>query len=283
MRHRIRKWVNRTRSGAAKICRWSGRHAVLLGLVLLLSTIIVPRKVQGQLPSPCCAMLAEGLGTINITLGSVIGAGLQAINVILNNTNNFLQTNVWPLKAIAQALGMAGQVGGFYAQIARILQIPIATATLPNPKQLEAILMSGMSGSTGQISNTTGSYAAVYNVVPTAQNASPAVRDLIDMTDAVAQDAMERAIAIDAIATQELSAADQINANLGTAAPGTAPMIEAEADAWLVRANAYTQSALSDLMRVRAIDLADNGAHLKLGSGWAAVTQQNINSTLQHK
>jgi hypothetical protein len=250
---------------------------------LLLSNIIVPRKVQGQLPSPCCAMLAEGLGTINITLGSVIGAGLQAINVILNNTNNFLQTNVWPLKAIAQALGMAGQVGGFYAQIARILQIPIATATLPNPKQLEAILMSGMSGSTGQISNTTGSYAAVYNVVPTAQNASPAVRDLIDMTDAVAQDAMERAIAIDAIATQELSAADQINANVGTAAPGTAPMIEAEADAWLVRANAYTQSALSDLMRVRAIDLADNGAHLKLGSGWAAVTQQNINSTLQHK
>ena len=54
-------------------------------------------------------------------------------------------------------------------------------------------------------------------------------------------------------------------------------MIEAEADAWLVRANAYTQSALSDLMRVRAIDLADNGAHLKLGSGWAVLTQQDIN------
>jgi hypothetical protein len=34
-------------------------------------------------------------------------------------------------------------------------------------------------------------------------------------------------------------------------------MIEAQADAWLVRANAYTQSALSDLMRVRAIDLAE--------------------------
>jgi hypothetical protein len=283
MRHRVTKWLNRAKSAGARICRWSGRHAVLLALVLLLSTIIVPRKVEGQLPSPCCAMLAEGLGTINITLGSVIAAGLQAINVILNNTNTFLQTNVWPQKAIAQALGMSGQIGGFYAQIARILQIPIATATLPNPQQLETILMSGMSGSTGQVSNTSGSYAAVYKVVPTPQNASPAVRDLIDMTDAVAQDAMERAIAIDAIATQELFAADQINANVQSAAPGTAPMIEAEADAWLVRANAYTQSALSDLMRVRAIDLADNGAHLKLGSGWAAVTQQNINSTLQHK
>jgi hypothetical protein len=283
MQHRIMKWMNGAKTGVAKTFRWSCRHTVLLALVLLLSTIVVPRKVQGQLPSPCCALLAEGLGTINITLGSVIGAGLQAINVILNNTNSFLQTNVWPPKAIAQALGMAGQVGGTYAQIARILQIPIATATLPNPKQLEAILMSGMSGNTGQVSNTTGSYAAVYNVVPTPQNASPAVRDLIDMTDAVAQDAMERAIAIDAIATQELSAADQINANVQTAAPGTAPIIEAQADAWLVRANAYTQSALSDLMRVRAIDLANNGANLKLGSGWAVLTQQNVTTTLQHR
>ena len=103
------------------------------------------------------------------------------------------------------------------------------------------------------------------------------------MTDAVAQDAMERAIAIDAIADQELSAADQINANVQSAAPGTAPIIEAQADAWLVRANAYTQSALADLMRVRAIDLANNGANLKLGSAWAVSTQQNVTTTLQHK
>src|SRR5271155_4976473 len=126
MRQRIRKWMSSAKTGGATIRRWSCRHAVLLALVLLLSAIVVPRKVEGQLPSPCCAMLAEGLGTINITLGSVIAAGLQAINVILNNTNSFLQTNVWPQKAIAQALGMAGQVGGFYGQIARILQIPIA-------------------------------------------------------------------------------------------------------------------------------------------------------------
>src|ERR1700722_17370474 len=283
MRDRFKEWMRGAKAAGARVCRWGRRCPVPLALALLLSTLVAPRKVQGQLPSPCCAMLAEGLGTINITLGSVIAAGLQAINVILNNTNSFLQTNVWPQKAIAQALGMSGQIGGFYAQIAGILHIPIATATLPNPQQLETILMSGMSGSTGQVSNTSGSYAAVYKVVPTPQNASPAVRDLIDMTDAVAQDAMERAIAIDAIATQELSAADQINTNIQSAAPGTAPMIEAEADAWLVRANAYTQSALSDLMRVRAIDLADSGAHLKLGSGWAVLTQQDITTTLQHK
>ncbi len=176
--------------------------------------------------------------------------------------------------------GLAGQIQGFYAQIRTIFQIPIATATLQNPRQLESILLSR---SPGQIPNTTGGYAAVYGVVPTPQNAPPPVRDIIDMTDAVAQDAMERAIAIDAIADQELAAADQINTNVQSATPGSAPIIEAQADAWLVRAHAYTQSALADLMRVRAIDLANNGAHLKLGSAWAVTTQQNVSTTLQHK
>jgi hypothetical protein len=280
MRVRFVKCMSRARAETAGVFRWCRRHTVLLALALLLSTLVAPKKVQGQLPSPCCALLAEGLGTINVTLGSVIGAGLAAINTILTNTNSFLQTNVWPPQAVAQALGMAGQIQGFYSQIQTILQIPIANATLPFPRQLESTLLSQ---NPGQIPSTTGNYANVYNVVPTPQNASPAVRDMIDMTDAVAQDAMERSIAIDAIADQELAAAAQINTNVQSAAPGSAPIIEAQADAWLIRANAYTQSALSDLMRVRAIDLANNGANLKLGSGWAVLTQQNITTTLQHK
>ena len=227
---------------------------MLLALALLLSALVAPRKVQGQLPSPCCASVGGGSGNDQRHARQRDWRrSCRQSTSILTNTNNFLQTTVWPPQAIAQALGMAGQIQGFYAQIRAILQIPIATATLPNPRQLESILLSR---NPGQIGSTTGGYASVYNVVPTPQNASPAVRDLIDMTDAVAQDAMERAIAIDAIADQELSAADQINTNVQSAAPGTAPIIEAQADAWLVRAHAYTQSALADLMRVRAIDLA---------------------------
>ena len=131
MRERFNKCMSRAKNGCASTCRWSRRHTVLLALALMLSALVSPRKAQGQLPSPCCALLAEGLGTINVTLGSVIAVGLQAINTILANTNNFLQTTVWPPQAIAQALGMAGQIQGFYAQIRAILQIPIATATLP--------------------------------------------------------------------------------------------------------------------------------------------------------
>jgi len=280
MRERFKKRMSGAKGGGARICRWICCHAVLLALVLLLGTLVLPRKVHGQLPSPCCSLLAEGLGTINVTLGTVIAGGLQAIFTTLTNTNNFLQTNVWPPQAQAQALGMSGQIQGFYSQIETILQIPIATATLPYPRQLESTLLSQ---NPGEIPTATANYANVYNTVPAPQNASPAVRDLIDMTDAVAQDAMERSIAIDAIADQELAAADQINTNVLSAAPGTAPIIEAQADAWLIRAHAYTQAALADLMRVRAIDLANNGANLKLGSGWAVVTQQNVTTTLQHQ
>jgi hypothetical protein len=280
MRKRLSQCFSGVRGRSAGLFRWIRRHTVLAALVLLLTAIIAPRKVQGQLPSPCCAILAAGLGTINSSLINVIGGGLSAINTVLSDIRQFEQTVIWPQQAITRALGMAGQIQSFYAQMRAIFQIPIATATLANPRQLESILLSR---SAGQIQNTTAGYASVYGVVPTPQNAPPPVRDLIDMTDSTAQDAMERAIAIDAIADQELAAADQIASNVQSSTPGTAPIIEAQADAWLIRAHACTQSALADLMRVRAIDLANNGAHLKLGSTWAVNTQQDINTSLQHR
>lgn len=280
MRNQATKWLGRGKVGVLVLLRYTRRHTILAAVALLVTAIIAPRQVQGQLPSPCCAILATGLGTINSSLINVVGGGLQAINTVMTDIRNFEQTVIWPQQAIARALGLAGQIQGFYVQIRTIFQVPIASATLANPRQLESVLLSR---NAGQIPNTTAGYAAVYGTVPTPQNAPPPVRDMIDMTDAAAQDAMERAIAIDAIADQELAAADQINANVQSATPGSAPLIEAQADAWLVRAHAYTQSALSDLMRVRAIDLANNGAHLKLGSAWAVNTQQDVTNSLQHR
>ena len=100
-----------------------------------------------------------------------------------------------------------------------------------------------------------------------AQNAaSPAVRTVTDMTDAQAQDAMKRAIQIDALADAELKEADQMGQQISAAAPGSAPILEAEADVWVVRANAYTQAALAELMRTRGIDLANQSATAKLAT-----------------
>jgi hypothetical protein len=91
---------------------------------------------------------------------------------------------------------------------------------------------------------------------------------------------MKRSIEIDAIADVEMQAATTLNQNLAQAAPGTAPMIEAEAAAWLVRANAYTQSALGELIRIRGIDLADKSGSLKFNASSSAQLQQDVINAL---
>lgn len=149
------------------------------------------------------------------------------------------------------------------------------SATLPAPQQLEQNLLSADSN---QISQTSANYTAVYGPVPDTTAASLDVRNRIDITDAAAQAAMKRAIEIDQLADLEIQAANQINQSIQNAAPGSAAIIEAQADAWLVRANAYTQAATADLMRVRAIDLADAGADVKTGAtNTSNLGQQLIN------
>src|ERR1700730_3138441 len=142
MRKRLSQYFREVKGSGAGFCRWIRRHTVLATLVLLLTAIVAPRKIQGQLPSPCCAILAAGLGTINSSLINVIGGGLSTINTVLSDIRQFEQTVIWPQQAITRALGMAGQIQGFYTQIRAIFQIPIATATLQNPRQLESILLS---------------------------------------------------------------------------------------------------------------------------------------------
>jgi hypothetical protein len=155
----------------------------------------------------------------------------------------------------------------------------VNSATQPNPQQLEAILLSR---NPSQIGQTSTNYTALYGPVPTTTDASPQVRDLVDMTDAAAQDAMKRAIQIDALSDLEIQAATQINQSIQTAASGSAPIIEAQADAWLIRANAYTQAATADLMRLRAIDLANSSADIKMGATNTTNLRQQLMNLLQH-
>jgi hypothetical protein len=87
---------------------------------------------------------------------------------------------------------------------------------------------------------------------------------------------MKRSIAIDAIADQELAAADQMMSALQSTAPGTAEMIGAQAGAWLVRSHAYTQQAMAELMRVRAIELAGQSARVKEAARYTRETRDKL-------
>jgi hypothetical protein len=278
MNENLWKLRQSARHSIAKGFRWAWAHKLRIAGLAIVFALIAPRPAKTQLLDPCCAIMEAGLASISSALSHVIGGGLNSVLSTDQGIHSFQKTVVWPQVSITHAQGLVGTLQGLFSQTRNLIHTPVASATLPTTQQLETILLSR---SAAQIPNTTPSYTAVYGPVPGQTNAPQSVRNLIDMSDAVAQDAMKRAISIDNLADLELQAASQINQSIQTAAPGSAPIIEAQADAWLVRSNAYTQAALADLMRVQAVDLASAGAGVKMGATNASSFQQKIQQMLQ--
>ena len=106
------------------------------------------------------------------------------------------------------------------------------------------------------------------------------MRNTIDLTDAQAQDAMKKAIELDALATRELEVAQTLNQQIQTAAPGTAPILEAEGSAWVLQANAYSQSGMAALLRVRTTELSNAGAATKSSTAQTQQLNQNLQGIL---
>lgn len=251
---------NQSAKQAWRVMKWKVIFIAALAIVLVLG----PMGAKAQLGlDPCCAIISVGLNTISSLLTSVVAKPLGQIQQIQQQAANFQQQVIYPATAIANARGLAGQMQGQLRQMTQVFRLPTASATLPTPQQLEQALLSRNPQAVGQVSQ---SYAKLYGTVMAPADAPQPVRDLVDMTDAEAQAALKKALELDALADVELAAADQINQQIQNAAPGSAPILEAQASAWLVRANAYTQSAMAELIRVRSIDLANSGAQLKFSA-----------------
>jgi hypothetical protein len=257
------------------------KNKLKITALLVLAVVLVPGPAESQfLPSPCCAILSTGLGTISSTLSNVVGGALDAIRTTLSSIEAFQRTVVWPQVLIDRARAAVGSIEGIFDDIRALGQVSVISATLPQTRQLEQTILSR---DPAQIDAVSADYTAVYASVPAPTDASPEVRDLIDITDASAQAALKRAIEIDAIADLQLEAAGQILQEVRAAAPGSAPIIEAGAAAWLVRSNAYTQAALTELMRLRAIDLAGASAEMKLEAQYGAQLKANVNDALKRR
>src|SRR5215813_12923216 len=72
--------------------------------VLLIAFLFIPQSSQSQiLPSPCCAILSAGLGSIASAITNVIGGALNAINATMSSIELFERTVVWPRNLIDEA------------------------------------------------------------------------------------------------------------------------------------------------------------------------------------
>ena len=259
--------------------RTPGAKVIVAAVLCLVLIVIAPYRANAQFGmDPCCAIISAGLNVISGALRNVVAKPLGSIQQIEQQTTNFEQQAIYPISAINNARALAGQVQGQLRQINQLYRLPVNSATLPTPQQLEQLLLSHNPRSVAGISQN---YAAVYGGVIDPKDAPQPIRDIVDMSDAEAQAALKKAIELDALADIEIQAADQINQQLQTAAPGSAPLLEAPASAWLVRANAYTQSAMAELVRVRSIDLANAGAEVKLAASHTGTLKNFTNQMLQ--
>ena len=211
-------------------------------------------------------------------LASLMCSGLLRVLEGFSNQAAWNDPDRYWLAVLTLVNWVAVQAEGQFVQMRQVFQLPVSSATLPTSQQLEQSLLSRNPAAVAQISND---YSALYGPVTAQTDAPQPIRDLVDMTDAAAQAAMKRAVEIDALADLELQAAEEINRQLQAAAPGSADILEAQTSAWLVRANAYTQSAMAELIRVRSIELANEGARLKFSTSHTSTLHSTGGQVLQ--
>lgn len=264
-------------------------HRMHIVALLLVMAMVMPQPANAQigLITGLISIISSGLSavsgvlaTVNSTLQNVIGpllssisGAMAAIQSITQGILDFQQNTVYPLASINSARALVGQVQGIYNAIRGIWNTAVRSATLANPQGLENVILSK---DASQIANVAARFSAVYSPLPAANDVHPSTRDVIDSSDAASQAAMKRSMAIDDIADRELAAADQMMTALASTAPGTAEMIGAQAGAWVVRSQAYTQQALAEMMRLRAIELASQGAQMKESARFARETRNKL-------
>lgn len=241
---------------------WYRRSFLKVSVVALAVLAILPSQANGQFGIDTAAILAA-LSKMQSLMNTFIATPLKTINQYEQSVASYEQQVMYPLAAINQAKSSVTQFESQFNNVSSMFRVNVSSATLPQSQSLESLLLSR---NAANVPNLSGQFQNVYGVVMTQNAASPQVRTMTDMTDAQAQDAMKRAIEIDALSDAELNEANQMGQQITQAVPGSAPILEAEADVWVVRANAYTQAALAELMRIRGIDLANQSAITKLAT-----------------
>lgn len=258
---------------------WFRPTLLKVAVVVLAVVAILPTHANGQFGIDTAAIMAA-LAKMQSLMNTYIGAPLKTINQYEQSTAKYEQEVMYPLTAINQAKTSVMQFENQFNQVSGMFRVNVSSATLPQSQNLEALLLSRNAANVATISSQ---FQNLYGVVMPQNAASPQMRMMTDMTDAQAQDAMKRAIEIDALADAELSEANQIGQQISQAAPGSAGILEAEADVWVVRANAYTQAALAELMRTRGIDLANQSKASKLATADNTSNNGFINGALTNR
>ena len=221
------------------------------------------------------------LQTITHTLRGPIGGVLGEIQKVSTAINNFRQQIIWPLILINQTRSFISTTRARYAgPMSQIEGIKTTSATLEVPMQLESLFRNGQAGVITQIPPI---YMQVYQPVSQADRAQPLQRNLMDIDDAMAMDALKTAMVSDQNTQGMLALADSIERQAMTAAPGSAPMVTAQAGVADLETQAQLAKMLAAQLRQEATKLAHQNAVLKQSSVATGNLQNQIQQVLAHQ
>jgi len=229
-----------------------------LSLLMLLFSLVVltPRRASASV-----ADLISFLQSIISTLQNDVGQTLSQMQHVETEVAHTRQQVVWPVTAIDQAKSFSSRMQAQYAPIFQsVRQVPIASATLQAPSNLERVLRSG---STLGLAQADQYYATVYTQVPAVADAAPLERNLVDMDDALARSSIKQTMASDQNSEQILNMADSLEQRIAAAAPGSAIYLNVEAQLASLHSQAQNLKILAAELRVEAGSLSHENTVLK--------------------
>jgi hypothetical protein len=256
------------------IGRQGVRHIHLLALLAAL-LLVMPVSAQAAV-----ADIISLLQNITSTLQNGIGTALSGIKAVNSNVMNLQQQVIWPLTAINQIRASGNAIRNHYQNLfAQTARIPLTSATLVNPLELEAAFRSESSGNLIQVQ---GAYTRVYGQVPSAANAPAVDRNMMDMDDAAAAGSLKTTVISDQNSAQMLAHADTLEAQAVASAPGSAPLLTAQAQVANLANQAYLAKMLAADLRLEATKLAHDNAIRKKSAASTGILRQQLQQVLTH-
>jgi len=220
------------------------------------------------------------LKTITSTLQGAIGGALSGIQALNSTINNFRQQIIWPLAEINQAKGFVNATRLKYGNLMSQIQlVRNNSATLANPSQLETVFRSGQAPSVAQIQRA---YISAYSPVPSATDAKPVQRNMMDMDDALAMASLKTTVVSDQTTQGMLALADQLEQQSAAAAPGSGPILAVQAQVADLETQAYMAKVLAAELRQEAAKLAHQNTLLKQSAASTRNLQNQMQQVLTH-
>ncbi len=250
------------RSGSERSAALVPADSLKVAVVVLAVLAILPTRANGQFGIDMAAIMAA-LSKMQSLMNTFIAAPLKTINQYEQSVAKYEQEVMYPLAAINQAKISVTQFENQFNQVSGMFRVNVSSATLPQSQNLESLLLSRNAANvptiSGPVSERVWRCHGTECGIPADENddrhdrcAGSGRDEAGDRDRCLAGCGVER--------SQSDGPADLAGRSRQRS------ILEAEADVWVVRANAYTQAALAELMRTRGIDLANQSKTSKLAT-----------------